>query len=143
MKKRNNILEEQRCSVFSPRSLSFLLSRIFKSKKKKIKGAKTSQKGSKNTPKMSNMGRLISQNNKDYCFVFGGCLHLFWRDQTGEHFEKFHQNFKNQFSAFLRKFWSSGLPTIGAGGNAIPDTLSLNQANAFTNPRILLNILDK
>ena len=50
-------------------------------------------------------------------------------------------NFVFNVDAQMRKFWSSGLPTIGAGGNAIPYTLSLDQANAFTNPRILLNFL--
>ena len=41
----------------------------------------------------------------------------------------------------MKRFWSSGLAKTGAGGNAIPYTLSLNQADAFTNPRILLNFL--
>ena len=41
----------------------------------------------------------------------------------------------------MKKFWSSGLAKTGAGGNAIPYTLSLNQANAFTNARIFLNFL--
>ena len=50
-------------------------------------------------------------------------------------------NFVFNIDAQMRKFWSSGLPAIGAGGNAIPYTLALNQANAFTNPRILLNFL--
>ena len=50
-------------------------------------------------------------------------------------------NFVFNIDAQMKRFWSSGLAKIGAGGNAIPYTLSLNQADAFTNPRILLNFL--
>ena len=42
--------------------------------------------------------------------------------------------------AQMRRFWSSGLAKAN-GVNAIPYTLSLNQANAFTNARIFLNFL--
>ena len=50
-------------------------------------------------------------------------------------------NFVYSIDAQMKRFWSSGLAKIGAGGNPIPYTLSLNQADAFTNARILLNIL--
>ena len=50
-------------------------------------------------------------------------------------------SFVFNIDAQMRRFWSSGLAKTGAGGNAIPYTLSLDQANAFTNPRILLNFL--
>ena len=50
-------------------------------------------------------------------------------------------NFVFNIDSQMQRFWSSGLAKTGAGGNAIPYTLSLNQANAFTNPRILLNFL--
>ena len=50
-------------------------------------------------------------------------------------------NFVFNIDAQMKRFWSSGLAKMGAGGNAIPYTLSLNQANTFTNPRILLNFL--
>ena len=50
-------------------------------------------------------------------------------------------NFVFNIDAQMKRFWSSGLAKTGAGGNAIPYTLSLNQADAFTNPRILLNFL--
>ena len=49
-------------------------------------------------------------------------------------------NFVFNIDAQMKRFWSSGLQKVN-GVNAIPYTLSLNQANAFTNPRILLNFL--
>ena len=50
-------------------------------------------------------------------------------------------NFVFNIDAQMKRFWSSGLAKTGAGAVAIPYTLSLNQANAFTNPRILLSFL--
>ena len=50
-------------------------------------------------------------------------------------------NFVFNIDAQMKRFWSSGLAKDDGGGNAIPYTLSLDQANAFTNPRILLNFL--
>ena len=49
-------------------------------------------------------------------------------------------NFVFNVDAQMKRFFSSGLQKTG-GGNPIPYTLSLNQANAFTNPRIFLNFL--
>ena len=49
-------------------------------------------------------------------------------------------NFVFNIDAQMRRFWSSGLAKANSV-NAIPYTLSLNQANAFTNVRIFLNFL--
>ena len=49
-------------------------------------------------------------------------------------------NFVFNIDAQMRRFWSSGLAKAN-GVDAIPYTLSLNQANAFTNARIFLNFL--
>ena len=49
-------------------------------------------------------------------------------------------NFVFNIDAQMRRFWSSGLAKVNSV-NDIPYTLSLNQANAFTNARIFLNFL--